>query len=209
MSAAGWLALLVTWAIAVASPGPDFVAVLRSGAAYGRRDALLVGAGVVSGIACWILLAITGIGAVLAAHAGLYVVLRVVGAVVLVGYGLVILWHSRQAAGATAAPQEHVRRARSGLAAYRLGLATNLANPKALVFFGALLASLLPPSPDAALRLEVMVAMLSLAAAWFALTALATSSAVVVRAYDRARTASDRVLGTVFVGLGATLLGHS
>ena len=43
----------------------------------------------------------------------------------------------------------------------------------------------------------------------FALTALATSSAVVVRAYDRARTGIDRVLGAVFVGLGATLLGHS
>ena len=182
---------------------------LRSGAAYGRRDALLVGAGVVSGIACWILLAITGIGAVLAAHAGLYVVLRVVGAVVLVGYGLMILWHSRHSSAAASASQDQARRTRSGIAAYRLGLATNLANPKALVFFGALLASLLPPSPDAALRVEVMASMLALAGAWFALTALATSSAVVVRASDRARTGIDRVLGAVFVGLGATLLGHS
>ena len=51
--------------------------------------------------------------------------------------------------------------------------------------------------------------MLALAGAWFALTALATSSAVVVRASDRARTGIDRVLGAVFVGLGATLLGNS
>ncbi|CCI51591.1 Putative threonine efflux protein (fragment) [Nostocoides jenkinsii Ben 74] len=67
----------------------------------------------------------------------------------------------------------------------------------------------MPPSPDAALRVEVMASMLALAGAWFALTALATSSAVVVRASDRARTGIDRVLGAVFVGLGATLLGHS
>ena len=91
---------------------------------------------------------------VLAAHAGLYVALRVVGAVVLVGYGLMILWHSRHSSAAASASQDQARRTRSGIAAYRLGLATNLANPKALVFFGALLASLLPPSPDAALRVE-------------------------------------------------------
>lgn len=90
------------------------------------------------------------------------------------------------------------------------GLATNLANPEGtLVFFEALLASLLPPSPDAALRVEVMASMLALAGAWFALTALAAGSAVVVRASDRARTGIDRFLGPSLSASGPLLLGHS
>lgn len=212
MTTTAWIALLLTWAIAVASPGPDFVAVLRSGAACGRRDALLVAAGVVTGIGCWIVLALTGLALVLAAHSGLYTVLRVLGAAFLIGYGVVILWHARrQHPDSPDSPDtDHPAQpaARTPLAAYRLGLLTNLANPKALVFFGALLASLLPADTGTAVKVEVTAAMLGVAICWFGLTATLASAPRVVRGYRRAQRAIDGVLGTVFIGLGGLLLRH-
>lgn len=219
MSAAAWIALLVTWTIAVASPGPDFVAVLRAGATRGRRDALLVGAGVVTGIACWIVLALTGLGLLLVAHPGLYTALRVAGAVFLVGYGLRILWATRPGAtqahsagpdGGTdedPAPGDGTP-TRSGLAAWRLGLVTNAANPKAVVFFGALFAGLLPAGATPATRVAVLVVMLLVAAGWFAGVARLAGSGAIVRGYRRAARGVDRVLGGVFVALGGALLAR-
>ena len=51
MSLATWLTLLSAWIVAVASPGPDFLAVMRTSATSGRRKWLFVAAGVTTGIA--------------------------------------------------------------------------------------------------------------------------------------------------------------
>ncbi|HEV7789468.1 MAG TPA: LysE family transporter [Pseudonocardia sp.] len=61
------------------SPGPDFLAVLRTSAAGSRRSGHLVATGVVSGIACWALAALAGRTALLARHEQLYLVLRLAG----------------------------------------------------------------------------------------------------------------------------------
>lgn len=215
MSTTTWIALLATWAVAVASPGPDFVAVLRSGAARGRRDALWVGAGVVAGIACWIVLALTGLSLLLVAHPGLYTGVRLAGAVFLIGYGLRILWATRPRAFADGAdgqaepePGALAARPRSGFAAWRLGLVTNAANPKAVVFFGALFAGLLPAGASVGTRVAVLIAMLAIAAAWFAGVAALAGAPTVVRGYRRTTRVVDRVLGGVFVALGGALLAR-
>lgn len=205
MTLVAWLILLGTWTIAVVAPGPDFVAVLRSGASRGARDALIVSAGVVSGIACWITLALTGLGILIATRPGIYAIVRVLGAAFLIGYGLVIVWQSRGAhqAAVTATPA-----ARSGLAAWRLGLMTNLANPKALAFFTALFASMLPAQRSLATSVEVGVVMLTVPTLWFALVSVAAGSQRVSRAYKRATTVIERVLGGTFVVLGGALLAR-
>lgn len=237
MTTAAWISLLIAWGVMVASPGLDFVAVLRSGAAYGRRDALWVALGVNTGVLCWLVLALTGISVLIAAHAGVYQVLRVVGAIFLAGYGLLILWRARKATPQPAATESRDEatpaatltpgsagpvpnpagllpgsaapsRQRSWFAAYRLGLLTNLANPKALVFFGALLATLLPASATAVTKLEVAATMIAISLSWFALTACLAGSGVVVRFYNRAKRGVDAVLGTVFVGLAGALVAR-
>lgn len=207
MSHTAWLILLGAWAISVASPGPDFVAVLRSGATYGRRDALVVAAGVATGITGWIVLALTGLAALIAAHESVYLVVRLGGAGFLMAYGLSIVWHARGAT--TTVPEVAVRRgSRSLWAAYRLGLMTNLANPKALAFFGALFASLLPAHTTGGLRIGVTTVMAGMALAWFGVMAFVAGSGPVADLYQRAQRGIDRVLGAVFVGLGGLLLTH-
>ncbi len=205
MEPTAYLTLLAAWSLAVAAPGPDVLAVLRTGAAHGRRGALAVGLGVVSGIACWIVLALTGLSVVIAAHAGVYTVVRVAGACFLMWLGVRTLWSTRRAAptgdGEGQAPVvEGVGRC------YRLGLMTNLANPKALIFFGALFSTLLPSSAGAADRAEVGASMLVIALVWFAVVAGLAGSATVVAGYRRARRAIDRAVGGLFVGIGALLL---
>ncbi|TWE13321.1 threonine/homoserine/homoserine lactone efflux protein [Rudaeicoccus suwonensis] len=202
------LPLLGAWVIAVIAPGPDFLAVLRTSAAHGRRAGLQVGAGVVSGIACWATLALVGLSTLLARYEHLYLVIRTVGAVLLVAYGLRVLWSTRRRAGDEIRDTEAESRPRGmrTVQHWRLGLFTNLANPKALIFFGALFAALLPHGLGVAGRLGLLVVMLTMALTWFAVVTVCAASRPVVSAYNRLQRTIDRVAGGLFAAIGLTLL---
>ena len=216
VTTAAWLLLLTTWTVGVISPGPDFIAVLRTAARAGRRPGIACAAGVVTGITLWIILAMTGISAVLLAHESVFRVVRIVGGVVLAGYGILILRGAlrrreslpdddRELAAEPGPTGVRTPAVRPG-AAFRLGLLTNVANPKALVFFGALFATILPAGVTTAERVVVLVVMASIALAWFVLVAVAAGSAPVVRAFERAERGVDAVLGSLFAALGVGVL---
>ncbi|RNI20341.1 LysE family translocator [Flexivirga caeni] len=194
------LPLLAAWLVAVASPGPDFLAVLRTSASHGRRAGLRVGCGVVCGIACWATLAMCGLSALLARYEHLYLVVRTFGALLLIGYGVHILWSTRKAA-AEAVPEPP----RAGKY-WRLGVFTNLANPKALVFFGALFATLMPRHEGVAVRAGVLGVMLIMAMTWFAVVSWCAGSRPVVTAYRRVQRTIDRAAGGLFAAIGVALI---
>lgn len=218
-----WLTLLSAWIIAVASPGPDFLAVLRMSASSGRRRGLLVAAGVASGITLWVLLALTGLSVVFARYEGAYRLVRYLGAAFLIAYGLSIVWKTRRtspddvdadarATAATAAAEEAaldvaipMSREVSAVAAFRLGLFTNLANPKALVFFGALLASLIPHGASFVVRAEVLTAIVGVALAWFAAVAWVAGHEKVAGGYRRLSRRIDAAVGGAFAVVGVSL----
>lgn len=242
MTAGAWAVLLGTWAVAVASPGPDFVAVLRGSMAGGTARGLRVAAGVVAGIAVWIAAALIGIVALISSHPTVFLAVRWAGAVFLVLYGgyiLVALVRARKPApdhaggpersassaaepasapsavpatptwssAATPPPEPASAPARSGWADVRLGFLTNtVGNPKAVVFFGALFAGILPAGIGAGESLAVGLAMAGIALVFFAALAFAAGRRLVVRAYERAQTAIDAVVGMVFIVLGLALL---
>lgn len=242
MSVLPYLPLLLAWAVAVISPGPDFLAVLRTSAGGSRRAGVLVASGVVSGIACWAVAALAGLTAVLARYEHLYVVLRLAGAAFLIVYGLTTLrsaWRRPRAtpagpdvadlpgaeagfgagpgvesgggsgldtAGAGSAPAS--RSAGAGVAgwrSWRLGLFTNLANPKAVIFFGALFAGLLPPAAGVDARIVVLLVMLGLALGWFVVVAALASVPAATAAYRRGRKVIDTVTGALFLAIGGAL----
>lgn len=196
------LPLLLAWLIAVISPGPDFLAVLRTSAAHGRAAGLRVGLGVTCGIACWATLAICGLSALLARYEHLYLVVRGVGALLLIAYGVHILWSSRRAASDAVADDIAPPSGKH----WRLGVFTNLANPKALVFFGALFATLMPHHESIAFRAVVLVVMLAMAVAWMAAVSWCAGSQPVVAAYRRLQRAIDRAAGGLFTAIGLTLI---
>ena len=116
---------------------------------------------------------------------------------------------SRPAGGSSARVDER-REPATGtlLAAFAAGLATNLSNPKALVFFGALLTPLLDagagPGRGVLAAAGVMAGMVAVALAWFLTVATMGAGAL-----SRARPAGvERVVGlmagTLFVAFGAT-----
>ena len=223
MAAAQLGTLLLTWFIAVVSPGPDLVMVLHQSLTRSRRAGLWAGAGVVTGIAVWLCAAFLGLSALLHAVPWLLVLLQLAGGLLLayLGAGSLRAWAASRrrttppadsgtpgtvgAAPRADSPGVQEPQAGQGSAsgAYRRGLATNLANPKALVFFGAILAPFL--SGDLQLRQSagIIAVMLAIALAWFGFLALVATSAPVRPRIQALQAMLDFIAGALFVAIGA------
>ena len=119
------------------TPGPNLAWLALLGASHGRRTGLLAVAGITLGLAVWLVVALFGLTRTpLLSHGGLEV-LRWVGAV----YLLWLAWDAVR----PPAPAGSGRPPGEGRSFVR-GLAANLLNPKAALFYLALLPGFINPA---------------------------------------------------------------
>ena len=196
------LGFAVVAAALTVTPGLDTALVLRAALTGRRSEAAATAAGIVTGLFVWGAAAAAGVSALLTASRLGYDVLRWAGTAYLVAYGVRLLWRAVRGA---AVPEE-APDGPQGWRAARLGLLTNLLNPKVGIFYVALLPQFLPPGSDplaVGLLLAAVHGVLSLV--WFAaLIAVAAAAARRLR-HPRTLRVVDGVTGTVLVGVGVRL----
>jgi threonine/homoserine/homoserine lactone efflux protein len=147
-----WAAFAAASAVLLIIPGPTILLVVSYALGQGWRTALPMAAGVALGDFTAMTLSMLGVGALLAASAGVFTVLKWIGAAYLVWLGIK-LW---RAGGALEAKP----RASGASTARMLGhawLVTAL-NPKSLTFFVAFLPQFLSADADFLTQMAVMEA---------------------------------------------------
>ena len=115
--------------------------------------------------------------------------------------GAAALDHS---ASASAAPGEGV--ARTDWRAFRLGLATNLTNPKALLFYGSVFAALFAPDAPLWIRVAAVGIIVANSTGFHVTLACICSTAPAQAGYQRIKPWVDRVAGTGLALLGLGLM---
>jgi threonine/homoserine/homoserine lactone efflux protein len=185
-------------ALVIVVPGPSVLFVIGRALAYGRRTAIASAIGNELGVLVLAFLVAFGVGPVVERSASILVVVRLAGAAYLVYLG-VRAWMERRRLAILrpdAQPQEPWR-------AVRDGFVVGVANPKAIIFFTAVLPGFADPS-----RGHVTVQLLVLGLI-FALIALVSDSAWGIAA-SRARQwfgRSPRRLAMVGGSGGLALIG--
>jgi threonine/homoserine/homoserine lactone efflux protein len=198
---AALFAILGALFIGAMSPGPSFVFVVRTAVARSRADGLAAAVGMGVGAMTFGALALVGLHTLMNEAAGLYWALKIAGGLYLI-YLAIVIWRH---AGASLALDGAI--GRNGLAkSFGLALATQLSNPKIVAVFGAVFAALLPAEPPLWLDLALPPLIFCQETFWYALVALAFSSAAPRAMYLRARTVIDRVAGTIIGVLGVRLI---
>lgn len=194
------LAFALAAAVLVVLPGPDSLLVLRSIVLRGRRTAVATAAGVMSGLALWVVGAALGLSALLRASQAGYTVLRLAGAAYLVLLGVQAL---RSRAVADRAPSGH----RGGLGVgFRAGLVTNLLNPKIGVFFVTFLPGFVPAgAPVGPTSMLFGAIFIVEGALYFAVLVLLAERVTGWLHRPRVRRWLNRVVGAVLVGFGVRL----
>jgi threonine/homoserine/homoserine lactone efflux protein len=200
-----WLYVATEAALSL-SPGPAVMLVVAYGLSQGARRSLWASLGILSANGLYFALSATGLGALLVASEAFFVAIKWAGAAYLVYLGLAALLGqpspitvSRSAA-----------RGASPRAIYLSGLTLQLANPKTLLFFVAILPQFVDP------RLAVGAQMAWLAAGsvipeFFILAGygFAASRAARLATDPRFARLTDRAAGVLVLAAAAMVLGVS
>jgi threonine/homoserine/homoserine lactone efflux protein len=185
------------------SPGPDFVLVVRRAAVSGRWPGTLTALGVAAGVSFWAVAAATGVAALVALSEIGYAVVRLAGAGYLLFLGIRALLAARRAGSVRIEP---AGRARAGAwQCFRQGLVCNLFNPKAAVFFVALLPQFRPSGSGVGQTLALSVVAALVTAVWFVTVANLVGASRRLFTRPGVRRVTDAVAGTVLVVLGVRL----
>jgi homoserine/homoserine lactone efflux protein len=135
------LLFAVTEFLLCLTPGPAVLLVISQEVKSGFRSSLKGAAGILTGNAIYFGLSALGLGALLMSSATVFLVIKWAGAAYLVFIGLSMLLSKKPLASAD---QDAVTPKRS-VRLFSEGLLTQLSNPKAIVFFSALLPQFVSP----------------------------------------------------------------
>lgn len=186
------------------SPGPDNLMVLGLGMSRGRAAGIAFGLGCGLGCLSHTLLAVIGVGALVAASPLAFTLLRLGGGLYLAWLGLQCL----RSRGGSSVPQADS--SGPGLRALFLrGVMANAINPKVILFFLSFLPQFVAPSggPVSGQLAVLGVVFTAQAALLFAL--LGAFAGTVGQWLNRRPAAGlwlDRIAGLIFIGLGLRLI---
>jgi threonine/homoserine/homoserine lactone efflux protein len=198
-------AFLLAVILISASPGPAMALILRRAALHGFRAAVPTVLGLELGLYVWALMAGAGLAALVAASQAAYLVLRVVGAAVLIYLGVQAwraAWRDRGTAPAES-PEPQPQPARKARWAFGEGFVVMLANPKAAVFMFAFYPQFVPAGrPLLATTAVLAVAQVALEIVFYLSLAAAVGRARSWFARPTVRRRLNAVSGAVLVALG-------
>ena len=185
----------------VATPGASFSLLIREVTAHGRRRALPVILGTVTGLYVHATLAIAGLSALVMHSSDAFEAVRLAGAAYLIVLG-VNCWRTtpRPPVDATQDPDPHPTGA---LAAYRHALLANVLNPKAASIFLTLIPQFLDPHRHLAPQiLTLATAQGLLVCTWLACWTAVLAGARRLLSSTQATGIWKRATGCVLIGLG-------
>ena len=152
-----WLLFLVMETALSLSPGPAVFYVVSQGIRGALRRTLPAAAGILTANGIYFALSATSLGAIIAASARFFTLTKWVGAAYLIYLGLKALY-SANSMHSVALDQKPSANALDLRSVYLGALTLQLANPKALLFFLALLPQFIDPSSSVVPQMLILAA---------------------------------------------------
>ena len=199
-----WILGSITLALMLGaiSPGPTFIYVAKNSIAISRQHGLFTALGTGTGAALFGLLAVMGLQAVLLAVPSAYFMLKVCGGLYLLWLAFKIIKHAKQ-------PMDTVDNGVQVISyqqAYRLGLLTQMSNPKIAIILASIFTALLPKDIPAYFYVVLPMLCFFIDAGWYSLVALALSAEGPRKVYLKSKAICDRIAGGVMTLLGLKLI---
>ena len=184
--------------LAAASPGPSILMAARTGVTHGFRSGVWLSVGLAIGALFWAVAALFGLAVLFQIVPTLLWVFKIFGAVFLIWIAIK-MW--RQATTPLVFDQTG-NTPGTPLSAFRLGVMTQLSNPKPAVFFGAVFVSTIPAGTGLGWIGLILLAVFLNEVTCASVVARAFSFPGPRRAYQRFKTTIDRSFGGILALLG-------
>lgn len=184
------------------SPGPTFIYVAKNSIAISRKHGLFTALGTGTGAAIFGLFAVLGLQAVLLAVPSAYLILKICGGIYLLWLAFKIIKHAKE-------PMENNQDKTNPMSypqAYRLGLITQMSNPKIAIILASIFTALLPKEIPTYFYFVLPILCFFIDAGWYSLVAVALSAEGPRKAYLKFKKTFDRIAGGVMTVLGLKLI---
>ncbi len=184
------------------TPGPAVLYVISSGLRAGARKSIASILGILAANVVYFAISATGVGALLLASYNLFFAIKWIGAAYLIYVGLMALFGRSELLPAEEAVKANV----SAWRLFRDGFILQASNPKAIVFFTALLPQFINPHGSVVTQVLIL-AITSAVIEFFVLLGYGSAAgrASALAHQPRYATWTNRVAGVLLIGAGAGL----
>lgn len=189
--------------LALLSPGPDFLLIIRSGMRYPFSIALGCCVGVTAANAVYILLCLFGYAALAAQSPDIQIALKIAGGSYLLWLGWQLL---KSLGGDLQLPREQQQHS-TFLKEFFIGLWASLLNPKISLFYFSLFTLVISDSTPLAIQAFYGIWMITLILLWDAMLVLLLRSATARQYLTRWLKKLEPLIGAVLLLAGLRVLG--
>ena len=198
MTLTAFLAVAFLHLMAAISPGPAVLMSARTGVTEGLRTGFFLATGIGIGGVIWAMAALFGLNLVFQAAPALLYALKIAGGL----YLIYMAWGMWKTADQPLDMAETSRPPRTALSAFRLGLITQLANPKPAVLFSAIFVGTVPPHTPAWVYAALLLVVFLNETIWNTVVARIFSFNRSKAAYISLKSIIDRCFGGMLAILG-------
>lgn len=197
MTLVAFLAVAGLLTLGAISPGPAVLMSARTGVTEGLRTGFFLSLGIGAGAVFWATLALSGLAVIFQIAPTLLWAFKIGGGLYLVWMAVGMWWHAAE-------PLADVRDAppHSVASAFRLGLVTQLSNPKPAVLLSAIFIGTVPPGTPPWVLVALLGFLFMVETGWNTIVARIFSLDRTRRAYTGAKPVIDRGFGGLLGLLG-------
>jgi RhtB (resistance to homoserine/threonine) family protein len=198
-----WFLFVGIHALALMSPGPDFVVAVRTSVIGSRKAGLFTALGFSLGICVHMIYTLVGLAAIISQSVILFSLLKYAGAAYLFYMG----YKSLRSKGfdKTQVSNLVARKEISNKKALMTGFITNVLNPKATVFFLAILSQFISPETSMSEQLLYASTCVIMTGIWFSIVAIVLTNKRIKNKFLSFSKIIDRLCGGFLIALGLKL----
>jgi RhtB (resistance to homoserine/threonine) family protein len=193
------LAMCMIDLLAMISPGPDFLVVVKNSIQYSSRIGCYTAVGIALGLVVHMTYCILGLGLVISQSIMLFNLIKYLGAAYLICIGI-MSFMSKDVPLHIDAKKD--TKAITPAQAIKMGFYVNALNPKATLAFVSLFSAFI--TPETPLRIPLAFAVFAVVSSvlWFSFVASIFTFQKVRFIFDKAKSRVDRTIGILLVSLG-------
>lgn len=197
---AEFIVVLTITVLAIMTPGPDFLIVVRNSLTFSKRSGVFTALGVASAVWVHISYTLAGIGVVLSKSILLFSVVKYLGAAYLMYLGWACLRSKRMG------PQQYtdgVAKAEiSDFTSFKTGFINNALNPKATLFFLSLFTQVVSAETPLVIQLIYGATVSVSCFIWFSLVSMFLNQNKIRTGFESIQYYFEKLMGAVLIAFG-------
>ncbi len=188
--------------LAVMSPGPDFVLVLKNALQYNRKTAIYTAFGIAMGIGVHIIYSVAGIAYLLQKNHLVFNVIKIIGALYIIYLGINTLKEkTKNPEWQNNGLPQNIKISQ----AIKTGLLTNVLNPKASLFFLSIFSILIPPDTPSYILLIISIMLIVVTFLWFTFVSYIFTHQKFRKIYQKFEKYILKIFGIILIVLGISI----